>query len=355
MNCFMLALNEQAIGMPAQGRAWKKAMGCCLKRLVIPIFCLATVLPLCALQSAPSTSSGGPTDVLGRGTPSGTVFGFLQAAQSGNYSLAAQYLQMSNARRQSEGEQTASKLKVVMDRAFVGELKNVSTQPDGTPQEGVPLDHQRLGTMSSGNVEATLDLVRVSEPNAGRIWLISSDTLAKVPELYDQVQARQVESRLPNLLVKHQLAGMPLWQWLALLLAVPVAAAVGWLILALLGVPLRWWARRKGQHDVANWRSVSGPAWLLGGTIVHQILAANLRMPLLQRHYYFQVTTVAIIIGAYWIFWHAMRWFLHRVRARALARGHGGTGSLMLLGERLIKAAVFLTAVLSVLSSFGST
>lgn len=331
----------------------------CLRQIVISVFYLVTVLPLSAqidqiLPPAPQNKpSSGPTDPLGRTTPSGTVFGFLQAAQSGNYSLAAQYLQMSPARRQSEGEQTATKLKVVMDRAFAGNLKNVSTQPEGTPLEGVPLDRQRLGIMSSGDVEANLDLVRVSEPNVGKIWLISSDTLVKVPELYDQAQARRVESRLPNILVKHQLAGMPLWQWLALLVAIPVASAIGWLILAVLGVPMRWWARRRGQVDIANWRSVSAPAWLLATTFVHQILAIRLGMPLLQRHYYFQITTVAIIISANWILWRVIRWFMHGVRARALARGHAGTGSLMLLGERLIKASVFVLAVMSVLGSLG--
>ena len=43
-----------------------------------------------------------PADELGRGTPSGAVFGFLQAAQAGNYKTAADYLQMSTARRQSQ-------------------------------------------------------------------------------------------------------------------------------------------------------------------------------------------------------------------------------------------------------------
>ena len=95
-------------------------------------------------------------------------------------------------------------------------------------------------------------------PSAGKIWLISSDTLAKVPELYDQVEARQVETRLPAWVVKHQLAGMPLWQWLALLLLIPVAAAAAWLLLVVLQIPLRWWARRQGQAGLARWRSVSG-------------------------------------------------------------------------------------------------
>jgi MscS family membrane protein len=342
--------------------ALEKTMLSFLKAIFIAVVCLAAASTSSAQTSLnqllqPSTTANNtavtPVDPYGRETPSGTVFGFLQAAQPGNYSIAAQYLQMSAARRQSEGEQMAAKLKLVMDRAFAGSLKHVSSQPDGAPQEGVALGRQKLGIMSSGDVEVDLDLVRVTDPSSGKIWLISSDTLAKVPELYDQVQARQVESRLPRALVKNQLAGLTLWQWLALVLALPIAAALGWLILWLLEIPLRWWARRQGHVDVANWRSVSGPAWLLAGTLVHRVLASYLGMPLLQRHYYVQITSVALIIGANWILWRAIQWFLRRLRSRALAHGLGGTGSLMLLGERIVKAVVFVLAVFAILSSMG--
>ncbi len=162
--------------------------------------------------SGATATSAAPADPLGRTTPSGSVLAFLQAAQQGNYSIAAQYLQMSAARRQAEGEQLAAQLKSVMDgTAFSGRVGNFN-QPEGIPQEGVPLGRQRIGTMASGDVEVDLDLVRISDPTAGKIWLVSSDTLAKIPELYDQVEARQVEHKLPSVLVKHQFAGMPLWQ-----------------------------------------------------------------------------------------------------------------------------------------------
>jgi MscS family membrane protein len=321
---------------------------CLACTLFAPRSSLAQILP----SSATPTSTSAPTDPLGRTTPSGTVLGFLQAAQSGDYGIAAQYLQMSPARRQSDGDQIAMKLKIVMDRAFLGDLKHVSTRPEGTPQEDVPFDHQNLGPMTSGDVEANLNLIRVSDPNAGKIWLIAADTLAAVPELYDQVEARQVENRLPNILVKHQLVGMPLWQWAALVLAVPLAAGVGWLVLTVLKFSLAWWARRRNWSEV-NWRSISTPAWLLLGTFIHQAFAAYLGMPLLQRHYYFQISSVALIIGATWILWGFIQWSLNRIRMRALARGHSGTGSLMLLGERILKAVVFVAGVLAVFSSLG--
>jgi MscS family membrane protein len=306
------------------------------------------------LPSPATTSTSEPADPLGRTTPSGAVLGFLQAAQSGNYTIAAQYLQMSAARRQSEGEQVATQLNAVLNSPAAASVRIGNfTQSQGIPQEGVPLGRQRLGTMSSGDVEDDLDLVRVSDPTAGKIWLVSSETLAKVPELYDQVEARQVERKLPSVLVKHKIVGVPLWQWLALLLALPVAAAIGWLALVVLGIPVRWWARRRGQLELANWRSVSGPAWLLAGTIVHRLFVRYLGIALLPRHYYFQVTSIALIVSVTWIVWHVVLWLLRRVRNRALARGLAGTGTLMLLGERILKAVIFGFGILAILGNLG--
>lgn len=328
-----------------------------LKAIFSFVLLIAISLPACAQTALtqaiqPISPTATPTDPLGRDTPSNSVLGFLKAATAGDYSIAAQYLQMSPARRQTDGEQTATKLKFVLDKVFVGNYGRFN-QPEGTPQEGVALGHQKLGTMSAGDVEVDLDLVRLTDPSAGKIWLISIDTLAKLPELYDQAQARQVESKLPAFLVKHPLDGMPVWQWVALVLATPFAAALGWLVLATLEIPLRWWARRRGQMDVANWRSVSGPAWLMAGTLIHQVFVIYLRLPLLARHYYFQITSIALIVSATWIFWRVVRWSLHRVRIRALSHGHAGTGSLILLGERILKAVIFGLGVLAVLGNLG--
>ena len=324
-------------------------------RLVLLISVLAFCCPVFAqnalsqiLQTAaPAAAPANPADRLGRDTPYGTIFGFLQAAQSGNNSLAAQYLQLSPAHRQSEGEPLAMKLKLAMDRSFAGSLRP-SRQPEGEPQEGVPLDRQKLGTMSSGDVEDDLELVRVNDPASGKIWLISADTLAKVPELYDQVEARQVETKLPAWTVKHQLGGMPLWQWFALIVLVPIAAAAGWLVLVVLQIPLRWWAKGIEQS-----RSLSAPLWLLLATVIHRIAASYLGMPLLPRHYYNQLTAISVTIGGAWILWRIIRWLLSRVRNRAIALGHGGTGSLMLLGERIIKAGIFVLALFSILGILG--
>src|SRR6202008_3562217 len=64
-------------------------------------------------------------------------------------------------------------------------------------------------------------------------------------------------------------------------------------------------------------------------------------------------TSIALSVGATWIAWRFVQWSLHRLRNRALASGLAGRGSLMLLGERIVKVLIFVAGVLAVLGSLG--
>lgn len=330
-----------------------------LKRTLWLLLCLALVTPAWPYQLLPGqpakpANSGGPAaDPLGRDTPSGTLYGFLQAAQAGNYSTAAQYLQMSAARRQTVGEDFASKLKVVIDRCFSGDLRRISNQPEGTPQEGMPLDKQRVGTLVAGDLEADLTLVHVSDAGSGRIWLIAADTLARLPELYDQAAVHQVETRLPHFLVSHEFLGLPFWQWLAILISIPVAAGLGWLAVQVLRLPWYWWARYRKHEVVAARSAFVRPLWLVLGVLAHGVLVSYLRIPVLQRHRYQQLAGVVAVIGFNWLLWRILQAVLQNVRQRAVLSGRRGTGSLIILGERMLKAAIVVLAIFLVMGTLG--
>ena len=323
-----------------------------IKRAYWILFCVivSTVAVGQLLPAQPAKPPANPVaqDPLGRDTPGGTVFGFLQAAESGKYSTAAQYLQTTNARRLAQGEELATKLKVVMDRAFTGDLRRINNQP-----EGIPLDRQKVGVLSAGEVEADLDLVRVSDPGGAKIWLFSSETLTKVPEIYDQLQVRQAETRIPGFLVRHELLGMPIWQWLAILLGIPLAAGLGWLALQILAVPRYFWLRDRSQPRKIVWSAISNPLWLMVGAVIHSILVRFIRLPLLQRHYYQIAVTIALIIGFNWLLLRILQQLARRVRERAVYTGRRGAGSLMLLGERILKVLIFILAIFLILTSLG--
>lgn len=326
------------------------------------LICLALAAPghtqtrlsqIFPVAPTPAKSDNTPPDPLGRQTPNGTLFGFLEAVQSGNFVNAAQYLQMSPARRNLQGEQMATQLKAVLDAAFVGSLKAVSTNPEGAAQPGLPSDYERIGTVSVDDVEADVILVRVNDAYAGKIWLFSADTLVHVPVLYELVEAHEVETHVPKALVRVQFLGMSVWLWLALLLAVPISAGLAWVLIELVKFPIQLWRGYRHLPRLADWRKVSGPLWLVVGLIVHRIIVSYLNLPLLHRHYYYLTTRVVFIVGATWLALRELTRVMNRLRDRAIARGSTETGSLVLLGRRVVKAVVVIFAGLTLLGALG--
>jgi MscS family membrane protein len=306
------------------------------------------LLPNATQPHPPASASADP---LGRETPSGTVLGFLQAAQAGDYRTAADYLQMSAARRQSQGPDQAEKLKVLMDRAFVGSLRRLSTNPEGS-LGSVP-DQQTAGVFSNGDPDVPVVLVRVTDPNAGKIWLFSPETLSKVPELYDNLEAHQVESKLPQSLVRNVFLGMPLWQWLALIVAIPIAIAIGWAVVLLLAIPRRLWLKFRNRPNLHSYSRMSKPLLISFSAVAHRVIAAYLGLPLLTRLYYYRIIGVFISIGFFWFLLRATSLTMQRLRSHAVSAGRTGTGTLMVLGERLLTALVAIVAVLATLGILG--
>lgn len=306
-----------------------------------------------ALQGGASSAPTHPSaDQLGRESPSGTVVGFLQTAQEGNFQTASEYLQISNVRRPSQGADLAEKLKFLMDRAFVGSLRRLSSNPDGNPDYGPP-EQQTIGNFSVGDVETPVTLVRVSDPNFGKIWLFSSETLSKVPELYENVEAHQVERKLPRSLVQNVFFGMPLWQWLALLAAIPVSLGIAWALVLLLAIPRRIWLTLRHRPNLHAYSRMSSPLLLSFSALAHRIISHYFGLPLLTRLYYYRIIGVLISIGVFWFLLRVTNITMQRLRLHALGAGRIGTGTLMVLGERLLTAVLVIAAVLATLSILG--
>ena len=330
-----------------------------MKKLILFVLLVVASWRALDAQSLPGLLGGttpaqepaaAPSDSLGRETPSGTVLGFLQTAQSGNYKIAADYLQMNAAHRQTHGPELASQLKVLMDRAFVGSLR-LSTHPEGNADDSG--ERQTIGAFANGDTEVPVVLVRVADPNSGKIWLFSAETLSRVPELYDNLRAHKIEKRLPQALVATLFLGMPLWQWLALLAAIPVAIAIGGAIVGLLAVPRRLWLKFRKRPNLDSYRRVSMPLLLFFGAIAHRVMAAYLGLPLLPRFYYYRTVGVVILTGFFWCVLRVAGLTMQRLQTHAIRAGRIGTGTLMLLAERLVKALVLIVAGLAILGTIG--
>jgi MscS family membrane protein len=330
-----------------------------MKKLALLVLVVSLSLHGLKAQSVPGLKPGGKnqegstaTDPLGRDTPSGTVLGFLEAAQAGDYKTAAEFLQMSGARRQSQGVNLAEKLKVLMDRAFVGSLRRLSTRPEGNLELG-PSDRESIGAFSVGDTDVPVVLVQTVSSNSGKVWLFSAETLARVPELYDTVEAHQVENKLPQILVRNTFLGTPWWQWLALLVAIPVAIGIGWAVLLLLAIPRRLWLKLRKKPDLRTYARTSRPLLICFSAVAHRLIAGRFGLPLLTRLYYYRTVGVLVSIGFFWFLLRATSHTMQRLRTGAISAGRIGTGTLLVLAERLLTALVVIVAILSTLGILG--
>jgi len=320
--------------------------------LSLPGLMAQSVSSILKAQTAPQETAPVSSDPLGRDTPSGTVLGFLKAAQDGNYKAAADYLQMTAAHRQSQGSDLADKLKQLMDRGFEGSIQRLSRRPEGSPEFGPP-DQQNIGIFSVGDSDIPVVLVRVSDPSSGKVWLFSTDTLSKVPELADNLEAHQLENKLPQILVRNGFLGMPLWQWLALIAAVPVSMAIGWLLVVMLAIPRRLWLKIRHRPNLHAYREMATPLLLSFSAFAHRVIAGYLGLPLLTRLYYHRIVGVLVTIGFFWFLLRVTTLVMQRLRIHAVSAGRTGTGTLMVLGERLVKALVVIAALLAALAILG--
>ena len=93
---------------------------------------------------------------------------------------------------------------------------------------GLPLDRDRVQLSIEGRPYDIL-VVRVTDPQAGAIWQISSDSLAEVPMLHQAAQAPWIERIMPRPLVTRTLFGVSLARLLgyAASLVLPLAAMWG--------------------------------------------------------------------------------------------------------------------------------
>jgi len=295
-----------------------------------------------------------PVDSLGRDTPHGTLVGFLHAVQNDRYDEASEYLQLSKKEKAASGERLAQELHTLLDEAFVGRIGAVSDSPEGSYQAGVPQNHERIGAFRINGGETDVDLVRVSEASGNQIWLFSSQTLASIPELADELEENQIESHLPRFLVKEQILGTPLWRWVAFLALIPISLGLAWILVGLLNAGRSIWLRWR-RHSVLRdfYKAVAPPATFILTVAFHWIGIALLGFPLLFRDFYRRFAGLALALGVVWLVIRLINRWAEQARLRALEGPGYHSAAIILLGQRILKVVAVIIAVLATLSILG--
>lgn len=292
-------------------------------------------------------------DPLGRETPRGAVMGLLKCLERQDFANAARYLQPPD--QDTDLIQRAKEFQALRSR-FRGNIGLLSDDPNGTVEAGLPPGQVRAGVLAVGGTSTDLILVQVNAHESGKIWLVSKQTVASIPQLYAQMETEgptAADRILPAALTGRRVLGMSLAQWLAWLLSIPISWLLAWLLSFLLSAPRRIWYKLRKLPVRTVWETSLGmPLRCIIAILIHSLLVYLLEPPLLYRAYYFRLMTVVLVLCLVWLASGiADRSFAHAVN-RSQTQHRGGE-SILVLMQRITRIVMLIIALVSALALFG--
>jgi MscS family membrane protein len=278
------------------------------------------------------------------------VLGFLSAIKKSNTEVAALYL--NTPLRGGDAALLAHQLATVLDRRLPARLNQISDKPEGSMPDPLRPDEDLVGTINTANGELDIMVERVDRGKVGTVWLFSRKTLASIPDVFQELTTPSLEQFLPEFMVNTLLANIPLFEWLALFVGMPLLfAATGilrrglsWLIGAL---------RRRVSHNAAlkNPRILRVPGRLLLMALVIKLVLASVTLPLLARQFWSTATLLIVIVACVWwllLLTGSAEGYLLRRRSTA-----SGSASVLRLLRRLTDGLLLFGGFLFVLHHFG--
>lgn len=311
-----------------------------------------------APAAAPATQTSAiPPDPLGRDNPRSCILGFIKAAQEERYALAAQYFEHPPRHvkiNQEEEEELAAQLLTLMNQKFLGPLDSISRDPQGKLDDGLLPDQEKVGGVLDATSDFSIFLVRREDEQGRKLWYFSRTTLQQVPEWYESLQFPEFEKQIPKTLVKHRLLAMPLWQWIALLLFLPIFLLLGRLIAWAVEFVFRTYRRARHLPALPPSRFLSiGPGTLAIAVILHYWFVSYIGTSLLYRLYYRRTIWVFLAIVFYWILARITQLISERIGASFASRGMLAERSIVSLLRRFVEVVIFLFVGLFLLHAIG--
>jgi MscS family membrane protein len=298
------------------------------------------------------------SDALGRETPHGTVLGFLSAAQDENYSVAAQYFQPIPGHRRVgaavEQDLAAQLLAVINQKILASSLESLSSEPQGRLDDGLPPNQEMLTGVREGSGTFSITLLRMDDERGNKLWFISRKSLETIPEIYDSLQFSEVERKLPPYLSKTRFLTMPLWQWIAILLGIPLAVLIGWILSLIPRLAIRYYRKKFDPSVVAKKSLVHiGPGTLLLAALVHYALVFRIGASIVYRQHYRRVIWIFLAFAFYWLVARVISEASDRISARLTLSGRMAERSIVSLARRALEVLILITVVLVVLTGLG--
>ena len=313
-----------------------------------------------AVRAQPPSGPGNPSqaqDPFKRDSPQSCVAGFLQACRAHDYTRACSFMDLRNlphTARLKQGQQLAKQLEQVIDRDTRFDVADLTNDPQPGASNGLPQNRTRVDSFNDNGQSVDIELERIKLRSGIWVWLFSSDTIARVPRLLRITSESPIEKYLPDQLVTWTLAGMPLWQSIALLILAFIAAALAYFVCPLAVLCTQPLLKRLAPKvSAASLAPFIGPLRLLLGALLFRLGMEWISPSPTANLYLGRLLAIFFIGGIFWLLLGIIDLGVMRVRAILQARRHVVSFSALPLAARVFKILMLLLFIAALLTEWG--
>lgn len=337
-----------------------------VKNQAYAFFILVSVLTTAsdtAAQLVPSPATGEqeerthewPDDSLGRRSPRGTTNGFIDAVTDQNYSRAARYINFNTPYPPAEKERIVRTLQRLLDEAGnIVPYSWISEEATGREGDDLPPGVDRIGTLEINGETITLTVEETKGPDGAPLWLISSDTMAKIVAVREMTTVVLIDQLLPEWSKKHEWGGVAVGQWLAILLLAIIAYLMARAVTALTFFLLpKVWPKAAQERNARIIRAFGLPVRICLALILFMTAAQEFGISILLRQRLSNLTSVIGIAALLLLFWRLADVLTGLTVRRFRARRRSSALSAVLFFRRLAKIVIIAVGLIMILAAFG--
>ena len=247
----------------------------------------------------------------------------------------------------------AQQLYVVLNSRLPVRVNVLSDRPEGSLVNPLRPDQDIVGAIntSTGPLELIVERVDVGGPE--RVWLFSRVTLQDIPRVYREIDVVTIDRFLPSLLTGERIFGVRLFDWLVLLIGMPLLYRLLGLLSVLVGPLFTIWRRVSGKQGGITPQSIHGSVRILLMAPLIRVFALNVDLPLMERQFWSVVRVGLVIVGGVWLLLLFSRFAESYVQRRVPVAHFGETVAVLRLARRVTDVLIVCAGALVALSYFG--
>ena len=303
------------------------------------------------LAEAPVT---GPYDEYNRSTPRSSLIGLALAVKDDDLERAVNYLDLRNLafstdlEEEIDGIDLVKKLLIVAKRAMAVDFEELSDDPKGHPDDGLPSYRDRITTMKTKDGPVDILMQRVPRGDGVYVWKISNATVSMIPALDAEFGYGLIGNKLSEIFPHYIIFGFEVWQLFMMLGLLVIGYVIAYVLAFVIVKVMHVFGYFKMERIQ---KFIVGPLRFLIMVLFFRV-TFDLIAPSLVARAIFEAKTF-LIIALLWVMVGVVDLIIHRLADRMKRNGQHDGVVLLKPAATSIKLIIILFAVVSWMDNLG--